>query len=55
MVKTWSYDPHLNCTPNIDLKDYMEIKVVLAKENYGLIENFDILKKSILIGIRRFI
>ncbi len=52
MVKTWSDDSHLNCTPNVDLKDYMEVEVVLDEENYELIETFDILKKSILIGIR---
>jgi len=52
MVKTWFDDPHLNYTPNIDLKDYMEVEVVAIEENYELIENFDNLKKSILIGIR---
>jgi len=30
----------------------MEVEVVLTKENYELIEKVDILKKSILIGIR---
>jgi hypothetical protein len=43
--------PTFNCTPNIDLKDYMEVEVVLTKKNYELIEKVDILKKSILIGI----
>jgi predicted transcriptional regulator len=52
MVKTQSNDPHLNCTPNIDLKDYMEVEVVLVEKNYELIEKINILKKSILIGIR---
>jgi hypothetical protein len=30
----------------------MEVEVVLTKEKYELIEKVDILKKSILIGIR---
>lgn len=32
VVENWINDLHLNCTPNIDLSDYM--KVILAKENY---------------------
>jgi hypothetical protein len=26
----------LNCTPNVDLKDYMKAEIVLAKKNYQL-------------------
>ncbi len=45
VVKKWSYDPCLNCTPNADIKDYTKIKYILVKKNYELIieefENFE--------------
>ncbi len=34
VIKNWFDDLALNCTPNIDLKDYMKVEVVLVKENY---------------------
>lgn len=45
VVKKWAYDPCLNCTPNVDLKDYTKIKYVLVKKNYELIEKFENFEK----------
>ncbi len=36
--KNWFNDLHLNCTPNVDLKDYMKAEILLVKENYQLIK-----------------
>jgi len=34
VVKNWPNDSCLNCTPNVDIKDYMKANAILAKENY---------------------
>ncbi len=34
VVKNWPNDLCLNCTPNIDVKNYMKANVILTKENY---------------------
>jgi hypothetical protein len=52
MVKHWFDDLRLNCTPNVDLKDYMKVVVVLVKENYQLIKKLNTSKNCKLIGIR---
>jgi hypothetical protein len=36
IIKNWPNDPHLNCTPNVDLKDNLKVEIDLA--NYELIE-----------------
>jgi hypothetical protein len=38
IVKNWPDDPHANCKPNFDFKQYLEIGKYLAKDNYNLIE-----------------
>jgi hypothetical protein len=35
IIENWPNDPHLNCTPNVDLKDYLKVEV---EDNYELIE-----------------
>jgi hypothetical protein len=52
MVKNWFVDLRLNCTPNVDLKDYMKAKVVLVEENYQLIKKLNTLKNCKFTGIR---
>jgi hypothetical protein len=37
-VKNWLDDPCANCKPNLDFKQYLKIKELLAKDNYNLIE-----------------
>jgi hypothetical protein len=38
MVKNWLDDPHANCKPHSDLKQYLKIEKSLAIKNYNLIE-----------------
>jgi hypothetical protein len=38
IVKNWLDDPHTNCKPNSNFKQYLEIGKYLAKDNYNLIE-----------------
>jgi hypothetical protein len=33
VIKIWPNDSCLNCTPNVDIKDYMKANAILAKEN----------------------
>jgi hypothetical protein len=35
----------MNCTANANFKDYIKSKVVLAKENFEFIENFEYFEK----------
>lgn len=52
VVKNWFDDLHLNYTPNVDLKDYMKVEVVLVEENYQLIKKLNTSKNYKLIRIR---
>ncbi len=38
VVKDWLDDPHANCKPHSDFKQYLKTEKSLAKENYNLIE-----------------
>ncbi len=38
IVKNWPDDPHANCKPNFDFKQYLEVRKYLAKDIYDLIE-----------------
>lgn len=38
VVKNWLDDPHANCKPNSNFKQYLKAKESLANENYNLIE-----------------
>jgi len=51
VVKNWFDDLCLNCTPNVDLKDYMKVEVVLVEENYQLIKKLNTSKNCKLIGL----
>ncbi len=37
IINKWLHDSHLNCTPNVDLKDYVKAEICLAYNNYELI------------------
>jgi hypothetical protein len=41
VVKNWPNDPHHNCKPNANLKEYWKKEDSLAKENYDLLEEVD--------------
>jgi hypothetical protein len=45
MVKSWPNDAHLNCSTNVNFKDYIKVEVALGEENYELIENFEYFEK----------
>jgi hypothetical protein len=51
VVKNWFDDLRLNCTPNVDLKDYMKVEVVLVEEIFQLIKKLNTFKKCKLIGL----
>jgi len=36
IVKNWHDDPHANCKPNSNFKQYLKIEKVLVKDNYNL-------------------
>jgi hypothetical protein len=38
VVKNWSNDPYLNCTPSHVLENYMIVEYLLVEENYDLIK-----------------
>ncbi len=41
VVKNWPDDPHHNCKPNTNLKEYLKEEHYLANENYDLLEEVD--------------
>ncbi len=41
IINNWPNDLHLNCTPNVDLKDYSKAEIGLVKDNYELIEKVE--------------
>jgi len=41
IINNWPHDLHLNCTPNVDLKDYSKVEIGLVKDNYELIEEVE--------------
>ncbi len=45
VVKNWLDDPHANCKPNSNFKQYLNTKESLAKENYNLIEEHNFFEK----------
>jgi len=38
IVKIWFNDPHVNCIPNKNVKDYLKVKGFLVDDNNELIE-----------------
>ncbi len=52
VVKNWFDDLYLNHTPSVNLKDYMEAKVVLVEENYQLIKKLNTLRNCKLTMIK---
>jgi len=38
IIKNWPNDPHLNFTPNVDLKDYLKVEIGLVEGKHELIE-----------------
>ncbi len=38
-------DLHLNCTSNVNLKDYLKVEIGLVEDSYGLIKEVEFLKK----------
>jgi hypothetical protein len=38
VVKNWHDDPHHNCKPNTNLKEYLKEEDYLANENYDLLK-----------------
>lgn len=45
VIKNWPDDPCLDCTSNINLKEYIKVEVILAKKNYELIEKIEYFEK----------
>jgi hypothetical protein len=41
IINNWPNDPRQNYTPNVNLKDYLKIEVVIAEENYELIKEVE--------------
>ncbi len=41
VVKNWLDDPHHNCKPNANLKEYLKEEDSLVKDNYDLVEEAD--------------
>jgi hypothetical protein len=41
ILKNWLDDPHANYKPNLNYKQYLKTKKLLAKDNYNLIEEHD--------------
>jgi hypothetical protein len=41
VVKNWLDDPHHNCKPNANLKEYLKEEDFLVKDNYDLVEEAD--------------
>jgi hypothetical protein len=48
MVKNWLNDSHLNCTTNSNFKDYVNFEVVLKKDNYEFIEEFEYFEELLI-------
>jgi hypothetical protein len=44
VVKNWLDYPCMNYKTNANLKDYIIFEVVIGEENYGFMENLNILK-----------
>ncbi len=51
VVKNWLDDPHANCKPNSNFKQYLKAKEFLAEDNYNLIEKLFFLKNWRLMVI----
>jgi len=41
VVKDWPDDPHYNCKPYVDLKEYFKKEDFLGEDNYDLFEKVD--------------
>jgi hypothetical protein len=41
IINNWFDELCLNCTPNVDLKDYLKVEVGLVENNYELIEKVE--------------
>ncbi len=38
IINNWLNNSHLNCTPNMNLKNYLKAEIGLTKDNYEQIE-----------------
>jgi hypothetical protein len=38
IINKWLDDLHLNCTSNVNMKDYLKVEIGLNEDNYGLIK-----------------
>ncbi len=45
MINNWFDDLCMNCTPNVELKDYLKVEVGLIENNYELIEKVEYFEK----------
>jgi hypothetical protein len=50
-VKNWHDDPHANCKPKSNFKQYLKVEEVLVEENYNIIEEHIFLKNWKLVVI----
>jgi hypothetical protein len=41
IINNWPNDPHQNCTPYANLKDYLKVEVILVEKNYELIKEVE--------------
>jgi hypothetical protein len=48
VVKNWPHDPRLNCSRHKDLKDFLKVESVLAKDNYDLIKESNYFEQLVL-------
>ncbi len=41
IINNWLNNSHLNCTPNMNLKNYLKAEIGLTKDNYEQIEKVE--------------
>jgi hypothetical protein len=41
IINNWPDDLHLNCTSNVNLKDYLKVEIGLIEDSYGLIKEVE--------------
>ncbi len=44
-MKNWPNNPHTNCKPNLDFKQYLKVEKSLVEKNYNLIEEHNFFKE----------
>ncbi len=45
IINNWFNNSYLNCTPNMNLKNYLKVEIGLTKDNYEQIEKVEYFEK----------